>query len=148
MTFEEVKKWLNRAYKIDELIKLDKKKIEEWEELATTLGGQDFDERVQSSRKLEAAFVKNLEKKDAAIKKYNHRIVERYNLKEEIDEVINSLQDNEIITILDYRYLQFLKFREIASITYLGLATVHRLHNKGLLEVKNILEQMEQGDML
>lgn len=132
MTIEEVKAWLNRAYKLDELIKLDKKKIEEWEELATTLGGQGFDEKVQSSRKLEAAFVKNLEKKDAAIKKYNHRIVERYNLKEEIYDVIHAIDDNEIVLVLDYRYLQFLKFRDIASVMYCSTGKVLSLHKKGL----------------
>ncbi|MDO4605597.1 MAG: hypothetical protein Q4B23_06440 [Helcococcus sp.] len=39
------------------------------EERTSTLGSAGFDERVQSSRKLEATFVKKLEKKDETIKK-------------------------------------------------------------------------------
>lgn len=144
MTIEEVKAWLNRAYKIDELIKLDKKKIEEWEELSTAIGGFSFDDKVQTSTNTSTPFVEKILKKDDAIKKYNERIVERYNIKEEIDEVINSIGENEIIQVLDYRYLQFLKFREIASLMYVGLGSVHRLHNRGICEVKKILEQMEQ----
>lgn len=139
MTFEEVKKWLNRAYKLDDLIKLDKKKIEEWEELESTLGGSSFDEKVQSSRKLEAPFVKKIEKKDEVIRKYNHKIVERYNLKEEIYEIIHSIDDNEIVLVLDYRYLQFLKFREIATLMHYGKSTIYRLHEKGLCEVSKKL---------
>ncbi|MFL8969321.1 hypothetical protein ACKA04_04530 [Helcococcus kunzii] len=140
MTFDEVKQWLNRAYKLDELIQLDKKKIEEWNELATTIGGFSTDEKVQTSSNAETQFVNKLFKKDEAIKKYNQRIIERYNIKEEIDEVINSLDDNEIIQVLDYRYLQFLKFREIASVTYMSIGNVQRLHDKGLKMLCKIIK--------
>lgn len=139
MTIEEVKKWLNRAYKIDELIKLDKKKIEEWEELSTAIGGFSFDDKVQTSTNISTPFVEKILKKDDAIKKYNERIIERYNIKEEIDEVINSLGDNEIIQILDYRYLQFLKFKKIADIMYMSQSTIYRLHEKGLYQVSKKL---------
>lgn len=132
MTIDEVKHWLNRAYKIDELIQLDKKKIQEWNELATSIGSFSNSEKVQSSIDNETKFVDKLLKKDEAIEKYNERIVERFNIKEEIDEAINSINDNDIIRVLDYRYLQFLKFREIASITYMSIGNVQRLHDKGL----------------
>lgn len=140
MTEKEVKVWLNRAYKIDELIKLDKKKIEEWEELSTAIGGFSFEDKVQTSTNTSTPFVEKILKKDDAIKKYNERIAERYNIKEEIDEVINSIGENEIIQVLDYRYLQFLKFREIASITFMSIGKVHKLHNKGVKILCNILK--------
>ncbi|WP_282926902.1 hypothetical protein [Helcococcus kunzii] len=141
MTIDEVKKWLNRAYKIDELIKLDKKKIEEWNELATTIGGFNNGEKVQTSINTETTFVNKLFKKDEAIEKYNHRIIERYNIKEEIDEVINSIDDNEIVIVLSYRYLEFLSFRKIATLIYSNKSTVQRLHEKGIREVEKILGQ-------
>lgn len=139
MTIEEVKKWLNRAYKLDELIQLDKKKIEEWEELSTAIGGFSTDEKVQTSTNTETQFVNKLLKKDEVIRKYNHKIVERYNLKEEIYEVIHSIDDNEIVLVLDYRYLQFLKFREIAKLMHYGKSTIYRLHEKGLYQVSKKL---------
>lgn len=139
MTIEEVKDWLNRAYKIDELIKLDKKKIEEWEELSTAIGGFSFDDKVQTSTNTSTPFVEKILKKDEVIRKYNHKIVERYNLKEEIYEVIHSIDDNEIVLVLDYRYLQFLKFREIATLMHYGKSTIYRLHEKGLCEVSKKL---------
>lgn len=135
MTFEETKRWLNRAYKIDELIQLDEKKIEEWNELATTIGGFSNSEKVQSSINTETTFVNKLFKKDEAIKKYNQRIVERYNIKEEIDEMINSINDNEVVRVLDYRYLQFLEFRKIAKIMNYSKSSIYRLHEKGLIQV-------------
>lgn len=148
MTVDEVKIWINRAHKIDELIRLDKKKLEELEELSTTIPSIQTSEKVQTSKNLEPPYIGDLIKKDEVRRKLNHRIVERYNIKNEIDKVINAIRDNEIIQVLDYRYLQFLKFRDIASLMYMGLGSVHRLHNKGLLEVKKILEQMEQEGVL
>ncbi|EHR33453.1 hypothetical protein HMPREF9709_01201 [Helcococcus kunzii ATCC 51366] len=141
MTFDEVKQWLNRAYKIDELIQLDKKKIQEWNELATSIGSFSNSEKVQSSINTETTFVNKLFKKDEAIEKYNQRIIERYNIKEEIDEVINSIDDNEIVIVLSYRYLEFLSFRKIATLIYSNKSTVQRLHEKGIREVEKILGQ-------
>lgn len=140
MTIEEVKRWLNRAYKLDELIQLDKKKIEELEELSTTISGFCSGEKVQNSINNDAKFINVLLKKDEALKKYNHRVIERINLKVEIDEAINKIDDNQIIQILTFRYLQFLKFREISSVTYMSIGNVQRLHDKGLKILAGIIK--------
>lgn len=50
------------------------------------------------------------------------------------------LQDNEIIIILDYRYLQFLKFREIANTLYMSIGNVQRLHDKGIRLICKLLK--------
>lgn len=143
-SFDETKLWLNRAYKIDELAQLDKKKIQEWEELATTIGGFSTDEKVQKSTNTETAFISKLFKKDEAIKKYNDRIIARYQAKEEIDEVINSLKNHDMIQVLDYRFLQFQSFQKIADIMYMSKSVVYRLYEKGVIEVAKILEQKER----
>lgn len=132
MTIDEVKAWLNRAYKIDELIKLDKKKLEELEELSRTIPSIQTSEKVQTSKNLEPPYLGELIKKDEVIRKLNLRIVERYNIKNEIDEVINSIQDNEVVQVLDYRYLQFVKFRDIASLMYISVGKAIALHKKGI----------------
>ncbi|MDO4778524.1 MAG: hypothetical protein Q4A42_03100 [Tissierellia bacterium] len=132
MTVDEVKNWLNRAYKIDELIKLDKKKLEELEELSTAIGGVSFGDKVQTSTNTSSPFVEKILKKDDAIKKYNERIVERYHIKEEIDEVINSLGDNEVVQVLDYRYLQFAQWRDLARLMRISTGKALSLHRKGL----------------
>lgn len=58
MTVDEVKQWLNRGYRLEQLIKLDKQKIKELEELSTTLSGFNSSERVQNSPNLEAKYQK------------------------------------------------------------------------------------------
>lgn len=57
MTFEECKRWLNRAYKIEKLIKYDKEEIERLENLINTGMGIDYlKDRVQTSLSNEAPF--------------------------------------------------------------------------------------------
>lgn len=150
MNVDEVKKWLNRAYKIDELIQIDKRKLEELEELATTITAIPISEKVQSSSKLDPCYMNDVLKIDETRRKLNNRIVERHNIKMEIDEAINSISDNEIVQVLDYRYLQFLKFRDIASVCYMSVGKVQHLHDKGITLLTCIVEkiQNEQDYML
>lgn len=150
MTVDEVKKWLNRAYKIDELIQIDKRKLEELEELATVVPCIPISEKVQSSKNLSANFENKVFKVDEQRRKLNNRIIERHNIKMEIDEAINSINDNEIVEVLDYRYLQFLKFRDIASVCYMSVGKVQHLHDKGITLLTCIVEkiQNEQGYLL
>ncbi|MFM1573038.1 hypothetical protein EQF93_02615 [Helcococcus ovis] len=147
MNVDEVKKWLNRAYKIDELIQIDKRKLEE---LATVAPCIPISEKVQTSKKLSANFENKVFKIDEQRRKLNNRIVERYNIKMEIDEAINSVSDNEIVQVLDYRYLQFLKFRDIASVCYMSVGKVQHLHDKGITLLTCIVEkiQNEQDNVL
>lgn len=143
MTEKEVKEWLNRAYDIDRLIQLDIEKIKELEESSKTLGGLSISERVQTSTNTKSPFEEKVFNKDEAIKKYEERILERMRLKEEIDEVIHSLHENEIIAVLDYRYLKFLSFKKIAGIMYMSQSTIYRLHEKGLYQVSKKLRVNE-----
>ena len=53
-TIEETKQYLNRAHRLEQLIRLDKEKIEELEDLSTSLGGFNSSERVQNSPKMES----------------------------------------------------------------------------------------------
>lgn len=143
---EQIKKWLNRAYKLDELIQLDKKKLDELEELSTTIGSIEITDKVQTSTSSDPKYLEDILKMDEIRRKLNLRIVERYNIKNEIDEAINSIEDNNIVQILDYRYLQFLKFREIANICYMSIGSIQRLHDKGISIISKKIK-IEQEDV-
>ena len=59
-TIEETKQYLNRAYRLEQLINIDKLKVKELNDLATTIGGFSSDERVQTSTNNEATFEKKI----------------------------------------------------------------------------------------
>ena len=131
-TIEETKQYLNRAYRLEQLINIDKLKVKELNDLATTIGGFSSDERVQTSTNTEATFEKKIFNKDTRVQLLKERIADRELILQEVDQLINKLDDNLEIEILSYRYLQFKSFREMASLTFFGLATCFRLHDKAI----------------
>lgn len=57
MTCEDIKKWLNRAYHIEKLIKLDEEEIKRLESLINTGMAIDYSKsKIQTSLKKEAPF--------------------------------------------------------------------------------------------
>ena len=131
-TIEETKQYLNRAYRLEQLINIDKLKVKELNDLATTIGGFSSDERVQTSTNNEATFEKKIFNKDIRVQLLKERIADRELILQEVDQLINKLDDNLQIEILSYRYLQFKSFREMASLTFYGLATCFRIHDKAI----------------
>lgn len=135
MTYEETKKWLNRGYRLDYLIRLDKLKIKELEELSTTLGGFNSTEKVQTSPKLATKYEKYIFDKDKRINSLKSRINERERILEEIDKIINSLEDNLEIEILSYRYLYFMSFRQMEEVAYISKSKCQQIHDKAIIKI-------------
>lgn len=137
MTIDDIKAWLNRGYRLEQLIKLDRQKIKELEDLSTSLGGFDLSERVQNSSKLETKYEKYIFDKDKRIRLLKQRINEREKILEEVDKAINSLEDNLEIEILSYRYLYFMSFREISEKTYFSIGKCFKIHDEAVSKLKN-----------
>ena len=138
-TIEETKQYLNRAYRLEQLIKIDQKKIQELEEVATAIGGFSTDDRVQTSLKNEASFEGKIFNKDERVQELKLRIAERELILQEVDRLIHKVDDNLEIEILSYRYLNFMSFREIAEEIYIGLATCFRIHDKAIEKIAPLL---------
>ena len=135
MNLDELKKWLNRGYRLQQLINLDKQKIKELEELSTTLGGFDSSEKVQNSPGLEPKYEKYIFDKDGRVSALKERIKEREKILEEIDKVINSLDDNLEIEILSYRYLKFMSFRKMEGVAYISKSKCRQIHDKAIEKI-------------
>ena len=75
------------------------------------------------------------------IDKLSKDIVQLLILKHDIIETINSFPLSNIRLILQLRYLNMMKWEEIATETRYALRSVMRLHRQGL----NIIAQREEG---
>ena len=138
MTVDEIKGWLNRGYRLEQLIRLDKEKIEELEDLSTSLGGFNSSERVQNSPKMESKYEKYIFDKDKRINALKSRISERERVLEEIDEVINALDDNLEIEILSYRYLRFMSFRKMEERAYISKTKCQQIHDRAISKISTM----------
>ena len=135
---EETKKWLNRAYAIDEEIKVLNLELKKANLEATSLASQKNGEKVQTSKMNNAdyAILKCIE--------YSEQITEKlgelYATKIEISETISNVDNGKLRTILRMRYLSFMSWDEIAKKIGYTERNVHYLHEKALIEVKDFIE--------
>jgi DNA-directed RNA polymerase specialized sigma subunit len=135
--FLTAKQYLRQAYRIDELIKSNKKELNELHELSISLPATDYSkERVQSSASNDARFTSIVEKIDElerVIKEDNERLL---SLKLEIRNVINEVTDFEERLLLKLRYLNFLTWEQVCDEMHVSKRTVDRIHGRALQNVK------------
>ena len=134
---EETKKWLNRAYAIDEEIKVLNLELKKANLEATSLASQKNGEKVQTSKMNNAdyAILKCIE--------YSEQITEKlgelYATKIEISETISRVDDGKLRALLRMRYLAYMSWGEIANKMDYSMRNIHYIHDKALEEVKDII---------
>ena len=123
-------------------IKIQKKKeyITFCDERSLSISGPSYGEKIGSNpnRNTEAPFVKWIYKKieaEETLKEMEKEIVE---VKNEIEETISNLDNEDYEKLLTYRYIDWLTWREIADILYVSRATLYRWHNDAIdkLQIK------------
>ena len=133
MTIKECKEWLSRARKTDEEINALILEQERALTNATSTVAQSGSEKVQTSN------VNTSENKFISYAAYSELIDKRidrlYEIKKEILENVNKLDDATLRTILILRYLNFQTWEMIY-----GYRHILRLHGNALIEIKNVIE--------
>lgn len=132
MNSEEMKKWLSRAYKIDEeinLLKAEKSRIYS----TATVGGIGFTVRISP---------KNIDSTERRMKKYaeyttliDDKIAELMSIKTEIYKVISKVSDNAERKVLFCRYVLFMRWDKIAESLNYEERQIYRIHDKAIKDV-------------
>ena len=138
MTIKECKEWLSRARKTDEEINALILEQERALTNATSTVAQSGSEKVQTSN------VNTSENKFISYAAYSELIDKRidrlYEIKKEILENVNKLDDATLRTLLILRYLNFQTWEMIACKMNYGYIHILRLHGNALIEIKNVIE--------
>ena len=138
MTIKECKEWLSRARKTDEEINALILEQERALTNATSTVAQSGSEKVQTSN------VNTSENKFISYAAYSELIDKRidrlYEIKKEILENVNKLDDATLRTLLILRYLNFQTWEMIACTMNYGYRHILRLHGNALIEIKNVIE--------
>lgn len=138
MTEEDVKCWLNRAYKIDKEINNLMHERDKAFDMATSAVNGVGNEKVQTSK------TNATEGKYAAYADYeleiDKRIDELYAIKLEIMRVINRVDNNTYRLLLMLRYICFMTWECIAEeMGYSDKWVREKLHSQALKEAKKII---------
>lgn len=138
MTIKEIKKWLSRAKKADEEINALLSEQARALTHATSTTAHSGSEKVQTSN------VNTSESKFVSYAAYSDLIDKRidrlYEIKKEILENVNKLDDATLRTILILRYLNFQTWEMIACKMNYSYMQICRLHGKALNLIKDVIE--------
>lgn len=126
------KEYLQQAYRLNELIDSDVHELERLRDLAGRISSPNFGERVQSSRNLDAPFVKYLGDIMEMEEKIQKELCRLVVLKKQILSALESVSDREERLLLTYRYLNNESWEQIAVDLSVSMSTVHRIHASAL----------------
>ena len=143
MTVEqlELKKWLNRAFHANNKVKALEPLIKQCRERAQSLSicyeGNDKGKSDTSVNDVEIALMKLEDMK----RKAERQKIEATNISSEIQDAIAMLHDDELETVLIYRYMLFHTIEEIAELMNYHPNTVKNKINKAVQKlVRKCLE--------
>ena len=129
------KEYLRQAYRLDQKINSDLEEVSALREVASSVSSPQRNERVQTSRKYEAPFVRSLEKIMELEEKINQEIDLLVALKDEIRSVITTVEDTDERLVLKYRYVHNYTWEQIGNELHADARTVRRWHGTALLHV-------------
>ena len=132
----ETYQYLNQARYLNWRIDATIKESAELRAIATSISSPVFGEHVQETKSGEAPFVRIVEKILLMEDKINSDIDCLFDLKEEIKEVINQLEDESEKMVLRYRYFSNMTWREIGETMHASERTVRRWHASAIDKIK------------
>lgn len=97
-------------------------------------------DRVQSSQRNEAYFVSFINNKIKVEKMIDDKITKLFDLKIEVRNVIEQVEDDRCQLLLRYRYLNFLSWEEIQDKLHIQERATFSVHKKALSLVADILD--------
>ena len=129
------KEYLRQAYRLDQKINSDLEEVAALREMSCSVSSPQLTERVQTSRKGDAPFVRCLEKIMELEEKINKEIDLLVDLKDEIRSVIATVEDTDERMVLKYRYVHNYTWEQIGNELHADARTVRRWHGTALLHV-------------
>lgn len=135
----DVKQYLSRYHYLELDIKHMQDEIKEYERLANSIPGMNFDAiRVDGTRSLDAPFTKWIHKaleKELQIADLKKQLQQ---VKCEIISTIDEVEDMDLRKILIYRYIDRNSWNEIASKMFISYSSSRRLHDKAIKLIRII----------
>lgn len=130
------KEYLMQAYRLDNRIKLDTEEYRTIREMAQGLSAVHYDSNTtQSNTPSDASFVKALNQLWELEQKINEELCMLSALKVQIRDVIDTVKNPNERLVLSYRYMQEMKWEQIAQEMSADAKTIRRWHGDALSHV-------------
>lgn len=130
------KEYLGQAYRLENKIKLQQKRIEELRELSTSVSSPSFEEHYNASKNTDAPFAKTMEKIMEYQNRADARIALLLDLREQMRGSISELENSDMSLVLEYRYIYNMSWAKIGDELFVDERTVRRWHDQALFHYK------------
>lgn len=128
------KKELQQIYLLDLKISNSIKELEKLNSIKYSIRSPNFNEKVQTSVKNDNDLIEKIVDLESEVNKH---ISDLISLREDYKSKIKAV-DDEYGTLLNLRYIQCLKWNEIAKIMHRSQQTIYRLHGEALEKIKEL----------
>ncbi|MDO4187558.1 MAG: RNA polymerase subunit sigma-70 [Lachnospiraceae bacterium] len=129
------KEYLSQGYRLEQRIRLVREEIDNLQELAGSVSSTGFEEHYNATRNTEAPFIRTIYKIMELEDKQNSLLNQLLEFKQEMCEVIDSVDDLNERMVLYYRYIGNESWQDIGKRLFVDERTVRRWHNKALSHV-------------
>ena len=124
--------FLNRTFILNNKINDKKIKLGFYKELSCSPSSPGFEEHFSSNQNTKAPFVRYLEKIDDLEREIAEDYKKLDEIKTEVDNAIDVVEDPMEQMILRYRYLEFLSMPDISVRMHYSLRWTKKLHRRAL----------------
>ena len=129
------KEYLRQAYRLDHRINSDIAEMERLREMAASVGSPGFEEHYNPNRSTDAPFIHCLEKVWELQEKINKELARLIDLKDQMRDVIDKVDNADAQMVLRYRYIHNLTWEQIGDELCADESTVRRWHRQALASV-------------
>ena len=129
------KEYLKQAYRLDHRINSDIAEMERLREMASSVSSPGFEEHFNPNRNTEAPFIHCMEKVWELQQKINKGIDKLIDLKDQMRDVIDKVDNADAQMVLRYRYIHNLTWEQIGDELCADESTVRRWHRQALAKV-------------
>ena len=130
-----VKEYLRQAYRLDQKISSNLEEVARLRTMAGAISISRLGEKVQSSRRTEAPYVRTVEKIMQLEDKINCEVDTLVDLKSQIHDMISAVPQTDERLVLSYRYIHNMTWEQIGHELCADARTVRRWHDEALIHV-------------
>lgn len=134
----DIKEFLGRALQLDELINSHVAELNQYRQLAMSIGGSRLEEHISRSVPSDAPFAKWVDRIVDKEKELNGEIDRLVAIKLEISDFIDRIDNPQWQCLLRSRYVMCHSWTDVAAEMNYGISSVYRIH-------KNIMDALEDN---
>lgn len=135
------KEYLQQGFYLDKKIESNLREVAELRHLCLGISAAGLEESHNPNRPTEAPFVRTIEKIWEREQEINREVDHLVDLKYEIGQVIDQVEDEAQRLVLRDRYIHFDAWEDIARSMGKGIRWIYAVHSDGVAAVEKILEE-------